>query len=274
MTAGDRREELIAFLRAQSGVLLAFSGGVDSSLLAKAALLALPRERVLAVTASSPIRPRFELEEAKDIAASLGLPHIIAASDELSRPEFAANPPERCYLCKLGLYARLWEIAKEHGLPAVIDGTNADDGQAYRPGRRAASALGIGSPLARLGFGKEEIRALSRSLGLPNWSRPAYSCLATRFPYGTLLTEEKLRRVERGEDLLRGLSLRVVRLRDHFPVARLEAGPEEMERAFALRGEIAAGLKQLGYGHITLDLEGYRSGSFDEGMVGDRQKPR
>ena len=259
----DKLSALKEILTSLGGVLIAFSGGVDSTLLARVALDCLPRERLLAVTAHSPFRTAFELETAKGLAAEMGLPHLVIETGELTLPAVAGNAPDRCYHCKKTLFAVLREMARERGLPWVADGTNADDRRGYRPGLRATAELEVRSPLAEAGLGKAEIRALSREQALPNWDQPAYSCLATRFPYHTNLTPAGLGRVEQGEEVLRDLGLRQVRLRDHGDVARVEVGPEEMDRAFAVRGAIVAGLRAAGYKHVALDLEGYRSGSFD-----------
>lgn len=259
----NRLPALKGLLTSLDGILVAFSGGVDSTLLARAALDCLPRERVLAVTAHSPFRPSFELEAAKRLAAEMSLPHLAIETAELALPAVAGNAPDRCYHCKKALFTRLFQLANERGLPWVADGTNADDRGGYRPGLRATAELGVRSPLAEVGLGKAGIRALSREYALSNWDQPAYSCLATRFPYHTNLTPAGLGRVEQGEEVLRDLGLRLVRLRDHGTVARIEVEPAELDRAFAVREAIVAGLKAAGYEHVSLDLEGYRSGSFD-----------
>ncbi|MGE5527661.1 MAG: ATP-dependent sacrificial sulfur transferase LarE [Patescibacteria group bacterium] len=266
----ELKEVLAAMHARENGLVVAFSGGVDSTLLARVARETLPAGRLLAVTAQSPVRPRFETEWAVQTAAALDLPHILIETDELSLPEFVANSPERCYHCKKGLYRRLLALAAERGLGLVADGTNVDETRAYRPGLRAAAECGIRSPLAQAGLDKKSIRALSRALGLANWDRPAYSCLATRFPYGRRLTPEGLRRVEEGEGFLHSLGLRQVRLRDHGEIARLEVDPVELERAFAARSSIVPALKGAGYLYVALDLEGYQSGSMDRVLPDQR----
>jgi len=266
----DKLSALKDLLTTLDGVLIALSGGVDSTLLARVALDCLPRERVLAVTAHSPLRPSFELEAAKRLSSAMGLPHLVIETAELTLPAVAGNEPDRCYHCKKALFTVLRELGRERGLRWVADGTNADDRGGYRPGLRATAELGVRSPLAEAGLGKAEIRALSREYALPNWEQPAYSCLATRFPYHTNLTPTGLGRVEQGEEVLRDLGLRQVRLRDHGEVARIEVEPEELDRAFAVREAIVAGLKAAGYTHVALDLEGYQSGSFDRNLRGRR----
>lgn len=259
----DRLSELKELLGTLESVVLAFSGGVDSTLLAKLLRDVLPREQLLAVTAESAVRPVLERQEAAELAELFDLPHIFVGSGELHQPEFVVNGPDRCYYCKKGLFNRLRAIAEERDFAYVVDGANADDQKEYRPGSRAAVELGVRSPLAEIGMDKQEVRALSQKLGLPTWNRPSNSCLATRFPYGTRLTAASLHRVEEGEMLLRRLGLRQVRLRDHGSIARLEVDRDELEKAFSHRDVIVTGLKSAGYAYITLDLEGYRTGSLD-----------
>lgn len=264
MDARSRKLGLLKRILADmEGVLIACSGGVDSTFLLRVALEVLG-ENVLAVTAKSPIHPASESAAAGELARRLGARHLFVKTDELDDPEFARNPPERCYLCKRSLFARLKELAEEHGLTEVLEGSNYDDLGEHRPGFRALRELGVRSPLAEAGLTKAEIRALSRQMGLPTWDKPAQACLATRFPYGELLTPEKLRRVEEAEEFLRSLGLGQLRVRTHGLLARIEISRDEMPRLLHEAGRVVEELKKLGYTYFTLDLEGYRTGSMDE----------
>lgn len=255
-------QKLLERLREAEGVLVAFSGGIDSSLLLKAALLA--NSRVLAVTGSSPLRPRRELAAACELVKELGAPHLVIETTELADPEFRQNPENRCYLCKKRLCTQLKAIAQEHGLELVADGSNVDDLGEYRPGMQALLESGVVSPLAEVGLAKREIRQLARELALPNWDKPSAPCLATRFPYHTALTSEALAQVENGEAALEELGFSQFRLRHHGTIARIEVPPAEFETLLAARERILAALKPLGYQFVTLDLEGFRSGCFDQ----------
>jgi len=268
MDARSRKLGLLKRILADmGGVLIACSGGVDSTFLLRVALEVLG-ENVLAVTAKSPIHPASESAAAGELARRLGARHLFVETDELDDPEFARNPPERCYLCKRSLFARLKELAEEHGLTEVLEGSNYDDLGEHRPGLRALRELGVRSPLAEAGLTKAEIRALSRQMGLPTWDKPAQACLATRFPYGELLTPEKLRRVEEAEEFLRSLGLGQLRVRTHDLLARIEVSQNEMPRLLHEAGRVVEELKKLGYTYFTLDLEGYRTGSMDEPLKG------
>ena len=268
MDARSRKLGLLKRILADmEGVLIACSGGVDSTFLLRVALEVLG-ENVLAVTAKSPIHPASESAAAGELARRLGARHLFVETDELDDPEFARNPPERCYLCKRSLFARLKELAEEHGLTEVLEGSNYDDLGEHRPGLRALRELGVRSPLAEAGLTKAEIRALSRQMGLPTWDKPAQACLATRFPYGELLTPEKLRRVEEAEEFLRSLGLGQLRVRTHDLLARIEVSQNEMPRLLHEAGRVVEELKKLGYTYFTLDLEGYRTGSMDEPLKG------
>ncbi|NLG85317.1 MAG: ATP-dependent sacrificial sulfur transferase LarE [Firmicutes bacterium] len=258
----EKLDYLRGLLQKLNGAVIAYSGGVDSTFLAVVAREVLG-ERALAVTAVSPTYSRRELDEAKEMAARFGLRHLVVETDEFGDPRFLANPPDRCYYCKRALFQRLRRIADEEGLEAVLDGANLDDLADHRPGHRAARELGVRSPLQEAGLSKEEIRRYSRELGLPTWDKPAYACLASRLPYGTRITAEALARIEGAEAYLRSLGLREVRVRDHHPVARIEIGRGEMEAAWRHRAEIAAHLHALGYPYVTLDLDGFRSGSMN-----------
>ena len=254
-------------LAEMEGVLVAYSGGVDSTFLLLVALEVLG-ENVLAVTAKSPIHPASESAAARELARRLRAKHLFVETGELDDPDFASNPPERCYLCKQRLLSKLKELADEHGLKQVVEGSNYDDLGKHRPGLRAVRELGVRSPLAEARLTKKEIRALSRQMGLPTWNKPAQACLATRFPYGEQLTLEKLRRVEVAEEFLRSLGLGQLRVRDHGVLARIEAAQKEMPRLLGkMAPQVVDKFKALGYTYITLDLEGYRTGSMDEPLA-------
>jgi uncharacterized protein len=223
---------------------------------------------VLAVTARSSTYPSRELEEAKELAKSFGANHEIIVSEELEVPGFSENPPERCYYCKKELFGKLVKMARERGFNFVLDGSNADDTGDFRPGMRAKDELGVISPLKEVGLTKAEIRALSQKMGLPTWNKPSFACLASRFPYGERITEEKLNRVEKAEDLLKELGFIQYRVRSHGDLARIEVSPEEIERFFekSLREKVVAEFKKLGFVYVSLDLTGYRTGSMNEGL--------
>jgi pyridinium-3,5-biscarboxylic acid mononucleotide sulfurtransferase len=251
---------------ARGSAVVAFSGGVDSSLALAIAARALPPGKVLAVTSNNETYLPSELDLARDLARSLGVEHRVVNTRELDDPNYASNPTNRCYFCKSTLYSDLSELARREGYACVVDGANRDDEGDYRPGRKAAREVGVLSPLALAGVGKAEVRELARYLGLPSWDKPALACLSSRFPYGQEITPEKLAQVARAEEFLRSRGFRQVRVRHHGEIARLEVGPEEMEQAFALREEISAELKDAGFLYVTLDLAGYKSGSLNAAL--------
>lgn len=261
--SSDKLARLKALLKGLDGALVAFSAGVDSTFLLAVAAEALGA-RVVALTTHSPSVPRAEREAARDLARWLGVRHLELESHEVEDPRYLANPVDRCYYCKSELYRLCEEAAHALGMAAILDGFNADDRRDYRPGHRAAQERRVRSPLAEVGLGKAEIRSLSQGYGLPTWDKPQMACLASRIPYGSPITPERLARVEAAEAAVRTAGLRQFRVRDHGPVARVEVASEEMDRAFALRGQILLGVKSAGYQIVTLDLEPFRSGRLNE----------
>jgi uncharacterized protein len=260
--AGALRERLATF----GAVVVAYSGGVDSAYLAYIATRVLGH-RAVAVTAASPSYPERHRQLALQIARDFGLRHEVIHTGELERPEYRANPTTRCYYCKHELYTHLSRIASEQGA-VVVDGNNADDRGDYRPGRQAAREFGVRSPLDEVDLTKDEIRALSKLAGLPTWDEPASACLSSRIPYHHEVTNDKLRTIERAEEALRRLGFRVFRVRHHEEVARIEVARAEMARV--LEEETAAAivreLKAIGYRYVSIDLQGYRTGSLNEGL--------
>jgi uncharacterized protein len=262
----EKKKKLEYILKELGSILVAFSGGVDSTFLLRSAIDALGADKVLTVTATSLTYPASELDDARRLAEEFGVRHIIIESEEINLPEFKSNPPDRCYYCKRELFGKLVSIAKDHGLATVADGTNCDDTSDYRPGQRAVEELGIRSPLLEAGFTKVEIRETSRSLGLPTWNKPALACLSSRFPYGTTISPEKLKKVGEAERFLKDKGFIQVRVRHHDHTARIEIGRAEFSRFFdeSLIDEVVAELKRIGYQYVALDLEGYRTGSMNE----------
>lgn len=267
----NKLQRLQAIIAGYGSILVAFSGGVDSSFLLKVASDCLPSDKILAVTVDSPIIPRHELATAQAVAEQLGVKHLLLETNPFEIPEFVANHPRRCYFCKKHLFSKLLELAKQSGLAVVADGTNADDQGDFRPGMEACRELGIKSPLLEAEITKSEIRQFSKEYSLPTWDLPSYACLATRFPYGTELTLAGVNRIEAGEAFLKKLGFGQLRLRDHGALARLEIEPGQFNLALEHREQLVTGLKDLGYEYICLDLQGYHSGSFNR-MIEKEQK--
>ena len=249
-------------------LMVAFSGGVDSSVVVAAAAQALGKDNVLAVTADSETLPENELAQACELATSLGVRHTVVETRELDNELFCANSSDRCYHCKSELWQRLVTLAAAEGVDAIADGVNADDSTDFRPGIKAGDEAGVMHPLAEVGATKNQVRSLARELGLSNWNKPAQACLSSRFPYGSVITAGKLRRVEQAEEFLRGLGLKQFRVRDHGDTARIEVTAADLGGLAAepRRQEIVEALKALGYTYVTLDLEGFRSGSMNEAL--------
>jgi len=264
----DSYERLKDLIRQMNGAVVAFSGGVDSTVLLAVAQEALGR-RALAVTALSPTYPATELSRAKDLAKRLGARHLVIETREFEHPVYRANPPDRCYFCKKYLLEELMDIASREGLPFVMDGSNTDDLGDLRPGRAAATELGVRSPFVELGLGKTEIRRMAKELGLSNWDQPSQACLASRIPYGEEITLAKLERIARAEDVMHELGFRQVRVRDHGTLARIEISSDELDRALLLdmRKQIIDECKRAGYTYVCVDLEGYRTGAMNEALT-------
>jgi len=264
----DKKKRLIGILQAYDGLVVAFSGGVDSTFLLAAAKEALG-DRVTAVTADSPIHSRREIREALETAKALGVKHIVVPFAEMTAPGFVANPPDRCYTCKQIIFAEIIRIAASVGVERVAHGVNLDDLGDYRPGLKAAEEMGVVAPLADAGLTKADIRALSRRMRLPTWNKPSMACLASRIPYGRPITPEALKMVEAAEEVLQRLGFYGCRVRHHGEVARIEVVPGDLKKTMhpAVRAEILESLRKIGFRHVAVDLEGYVQGSLNRALA-------
>lgn len=267
----DKFSVLREIITRYNSAVIGFSGGIDSSLLLKVAVDCLGPGSVWAVTGDSESLMPGELDFCRELAASIGLNpgnFVELKTEELLDPNYRANPADRCYYCKAELFGKLASLAPRLGAEAVFDGSNADDLRDWRPGRKAARERGVVSPLAEAGITKSEIRDMARESGLPNWDKPAMACLSSRIPYGSEVTVEKLRRIAEAERFLKSLGFSQLRVRHYDKMARIELLPSEMKRLFqnGLYSEVAGRLKSLGFSHVTVDLNGFRSGSMNEGL--------
>jgi uncharacterized protein len=260
----EKINKLRKTLKDLESVAVAYSGGVDSTF-----LLAMAKEvlgkNVLAITAASPMIPTFEIKEAKIIARKLRVKHKLIKTSPLENPSLKFNPRDRCYICKKSLFVKFLNLAEKYGYSYLVDGTNFDDLNSSRPGLKALAELGVKSPLAEADLTKKDIRKYSKIMGLPTWDSPALACLATRIPYGEEITEPKLAQIDQAEEFIRSLGFKQVRVRYHFPIARIELDPGSISNIIELsmRKKVVEKLKSIGFEHIVIDMEGYRSGSMD-----------
>lgn len=275
MTLQQKYTKLTRILKEIGTAAIAFSGGVDSTLLLKVASDTLGPGNVLALTAVAPIIPEFEIEQSKKLAQTFGVIHRLISNQALEDPEFVKNSPQRCYHCKRAIFSRFFDELKLFGFNVLLDGSNVDDMSDFRPGHQALKELNVRSPLLEAGLTKQDIRDLSKQLELPTWNMQALACLATRFPYGTPITLEKLENIERCENWLRQHAFNNYRVRCHDRLARIEIAPEDFHRIIddATRKELVRTFKSCGFDYVSLDLEGYRSGSMNEVLPPDKTSP-
>lgn len=257
------KEKLVDWFRGQEGAAIAFSGGVDSAVVAAAARQALG-ERAIAVTSDSKTFSKSELEHAKKVAREIGIKHEIFTENELENPAFVKNPTDRCYHCRKGLIGGVKAVAERYNIATIVDGANADDTGEHRPGMKAMREAGVKSPLMELGITKERVRAIAGEFGLSVKEKPAMACLASRVHYGERITQQKLKKIEKAENILKDLGISQSRVRHHESLARIEVMPENMPKVSENKAKIVETFKALGFAYVTLDIEGYRSGSMDE----------
>jgi len=268
--------EMIRLIRDFGNVLVAFSGGIDSTLVARLAKLAVGKNAV-AVTADSPSLPASELEEATKLAEEIGIRHMVVRTEELDDPKYVSNPANRCYFCKKELSEKLKQVAADLGASVIVDGTNADDLLGHRPGAGALAEEGVRRPLSEVGMTKPEVREMSRILGLPNFDKPSMPCLSSRIQYGQLITPERLQRVEKSENFIRQLTgVKELRVRDHGNIARIEVGMSERKLFFdeALLETIGNALRDYGFRYVSLDLLGYKAGSMNDALISRKKAKR
>ena len=269
-----KAEEALKMLRGFGDVLVAFSGGIDSTLVALLAKVAVGK-RAVAVTADSPSLATSELEQARKLAKEIGIRHMVVRTEELDDPKYVSNPANRCYFCKKELSKKLKLVAADLGVSVIVDGTNADDLVGHRPGAAALAEEGVRRPLSEVGMTKVEVRELSKLLGLPNFDKPSMPCLSSRVQYGQIITPERLTRIERSESFIRSITgVRELRVRDHGNLARIEVGEDERQLFFnaSVLDKIAAALRGYGFTYVSLDIIGYRSGSMNETSTSTKSK--
>lgn len=262
----SKQQRLADILNSYGSVCIGYSGGVDSAFLAVTAIDVLGAANMLAITGRSASYPEVQWQVARDVARDFNIPHLEIDTDELDDPNYAANPSNRCYFCKTELWSKLAPIARQRGMNALADGSNADDAHDYRPGAKAAREHGVRSPLQEAGLTKQEIRELSHARGLPTWDQPSAPCLSSRLPYGLAVTPQRLRQVEHAEQIVRDLGVKEFRVRHHGDAARLEIAPAEIPTVVAHASKVDTAIRRLGFRKVLLDVEGYRRGALNEAL--------